>query len=135
MNVAVTSMGNSLDSEVSSVFGRCPYFMIVSVENGEVTGDSPVENPAKNDRGSGIKAAQFIANNEVEVLISGSVGPNAFDILKQVGIKVYKLKPGTVRDNLKLLDENQLEEITMPVTGGPGAGGRGMGRGGMGQRR
>jgi predicted Fe-Mo cluster-binding NifX family protein len=135
MKVAVTSTGNILDSEVSSVFGRCPYFIIVDMENGEITGDLPVENPAKNERGgAGIKAAQFIANSEVNALISGAVGPNAFDILKQVGIKVYKLKAGTVKDNLKLLDENQLEEIAAPATGGPGAGGRGMGRGGMGRR-
>jgi predicted Fe-Mo cluster-binding NifX family protein len=129
MNVAVTSMGNKLDSEVSSVFGRCPYFIIADIENGEIKGELPMENPAKNERGGvGIKAAQFVANSEVKALISGAVGPNAFDILKQVGIKVYKLKAGTVRDNLKSLDENQLEEITMPVSGGPGARGRGMGR-------
>ncbi|OEC87497.1 MULTISPECIES: NifB/NifX family molybdenum-iron cluster-binding protein [Methanobacterium] len=135
MKVAVTSMGNSLDSQVSFVFGRCPYFIIADMENGDIKGDSSVENPAINERGgAGIKAAQFIANQEVEVLISGAVGPNAFDILKQVGIKAYMPKPGTVEENLKLLNDGQLEEIATPATGGPGAGGRGMGRGGMGRR-
>jgi predicted Fe-Mo cluster-binding NifX family protein len=137
MKVAVTSTGNSLDSEVSSVFGRCPYFIIADMENGEIKGDLPIENPAKNERGgAGIKAAQFIANSEVKALISGAVGPNAFDILKQVGIKVYKLESGSVKDNLKFFSEGKLEEITSSTSGGPRAGGRGPGRrGGMGQRR
>lgn len=135
MKVAVTSTGNSLDSEVSPVFGRCPYFIIVDLEDGEIKGDLPVNNPAKNEMGgAGIKAAQFVANSEAKALISGAVGPNAFDILKQVGIKVYKLESGSVKDNLKLFSEGKLDEITSSISGGPGAGGRGMGRGGMGRR-
>lgn len=134
MKVVVTSIGNSLDSEVSSVFARCPYFVIADIESGEIKEISPIENPAINERGAGNIAAQFIANNEVEALISGAVGPNAFDILKQVGIKVYKLEPGSVKDNLKLLIEGKLVEITTSSSGGPGSGGTGPGRGGMGKR-
>lgn len=135
MKVAVTSMGNSLDSQVSFVFGRCPYFIIVDMENGEIKGELPVENPAINERGgAGIKAAEFIANKEVEALISGAVGPNAFDILKHAGIKAYTPEQGTVRENLELLNKGQLKEIATPAAGGPGAGGRGMGRGGGGRR-
>jgi predicted Fe-Mo cluster-binding NifX family protein len=135
MKVAVTSTGNSLDSEVSSVFGRCPYFIIADIDNGEITGDLTTEKPAMNVTGAGNKAAEFIANNEVKVLISGALGPNAFNILRQVGIKVYKFESGSVRDNLKLFMEDKLSEITSSSSGGPGAGGRGSGRGGMGQRR
>ena len=143
MKVAVTSTGNSLDSEVSSVFGRCPYFIIADIENGEIKSDINIENPAKNATGgAGNKAAEFIANSKVNALVSGAVGPNAFAILRQVGIKVYKLESGSVKDNLKLFSEGKLGEITSSSSGGPGAGGRGQGaggrgsgRGGMGQRR
>jgi len=129
MKVAVTSIGNGLDSEISSVFGRCPYFIIADIEDGEIKGDIAVENPAKNEsRGAGIKAAQFIANKGVTVLISGAVGPNAFDILKQVGIKVYKLKSGSVKDNLEEFIEGKLEQITSSSSGSPRGGGRGRGR-------
>lgn len=135
MKVAVTSTGNSLDSEVSSVFGRCPYFIIADIENGEINGELTVKNPAMNVTGAGNKAAEFIVNSKVDALISGAVGPNAFAILKQVGIKVYKLESGSVKDNLKLFSKGELGEITSSASGGPGAGGRGSGRGGMGQRR
>jgi predicted Fe-Mo cluster-binding NifX family protein len=137
MKVAVTSNGNNLDSTVSQIFGRGSDLIFVDMEDGVIRNTEHVENPAKNERaGAGIKAAQYIANQQVKALISGSVGPNAFDILNQAGIKVYRLKPGTIGDNLKFLSEGQLEEITTPSSGSPGAGGRGMGRGGgMGRRR
>jgi predicted Fe-Mo cluster-binding NifX family protein len=128
MKLVVTSTGNNLDSVVSTIFARCPYFIIANIENGEIKEDSAVENPARNERGAGNVAAQFIANSEVEALISGAVGPNAFNILKQVGIKIYKLESGNVKDNLKLFSEGKLAEITSPVSGGPGAGVRGPGR-------
>lgn len=132
MKIAITSTGNSLDSEISSLFGRCPYFIITNMENGEINGESPIENPARYERGAGIKAAQYIVNSEVKALISGAPGPNALNILKQVGIKVYKLKSGSVKDNLKLFSEGKLEEMTSSTSEGPGTGGRGSGRrGGM----
>lgn len=125
MKVAVTSTGNSVDSEISSVFGRCPYFIIAEIEDGNIKEDSATENPAKNDRGAGIKAAQFIANQDVKTLISGAVGPNAFDIIKQVGIKVYKIQSGSVKDNIKLLNEGKLEEFTSSSSGNQTGGMRG----------
>jgi predicted Fe-Mo cluster-binding NifX family protein len=131
MKIAVTSNGNSSKSEASTVFGRCPYFIIADVENGEIRNCISEVNPAKNETGAGNKAAEFIANKEVKALISGSVGPNAFNILKQVGIKIYKLESGTVMANLELFNKAKLEEIVLSSSGGPGSGGR-MGR--MGQR-
>ena len=63
MKVAVPSIGNSLSSEASNVFRRCPYFVIVNIENGEVKGDLTIDNPARNDPKAGTKAATFIAKN------------------------------------------------------------------------
>ncbi len=129
MKVAVTSIGTSLDSEISSIFGRCPYFVIADIEDGELKGGVAEENPAKKEsRGAGIKAAQFIANKEVTALISGAVGPNAFDILNQVGVKVYKLESSTVKDNLNMFIEGKVEQITSSSSGSPQGGGRGRGR-------
>ena len=125
MKVAVTSKGNSLDSEISPVFGKCPYFIIVDIKNGEIKVNSTTENPAKNLRGAGNKAAEFIIKNEINTLISESIGPNAFDILRNARIRIYKFQSGSVKDNLKLFSEGKLVEITsssalVPDTGNPG---------------
>ena len=133
MKIAITSTGNNLDSEVSLVFARCPYFIVADLENGEIKETSAIENPSKNERGAGISAAQFISSKNVDALISDAVGPNAFNLLKKIGIKMHKLQSGTVKDNLKLFIENKLNEITSSSSGGPMAGGRDNGRiGGMG---
>jgi len=127
MKVAITSNGNSLDSEVSQVFARCPYYIMADIEDGEIKAVSSVENPAINERGSGNLAAQFIVNQRVDTLISGAVGPNAFNIFKQVGIKIYKLQSGSVQENLNLFEKNKLNEIKTSVPAGSMAG-RGLGR-------
>lgn len=136
MKIAITSTGNNLDSEVSLVFARCPYFIVADLENGEIKETSAIENPSKNERGAGISATQFISNKNVDALISDAVGPNAFNLLKKVGIKMYKPQSGTVKDNLKLFTENKLDEITSSSSERPIVGGRGPGRrGGMGGGR
>ncbi len=130
----MTSTGNSLDSLVSSIFGRCPYFIVSDLENGEIKDYIALENPAKNDARAGNKTAEFIANRDVKALISGDVGPNAFNILKEENIKIYKLKPGSVKDNLKFFSDGELKELTTSSSGGPGVARRSPGAG-MGQRR
>jgi predicted Fe-Mo cluster-binding NifX family protein len=128
MKIAVTSTGNSLDSEISSVFGRCPYFIIADMENGEIKETSQIINPAKNERGAGNMAAQFMIDQGVEALISGKLGPIAFGILKNAGIKMYKINPGSVKTNLKYFGEGKLEKVTSLSSGFPEIGKRGSGR-------
>ena len=132
MKMAVASTGENLGAQVSPVFGRCSYFVFVNVEDGKIKDSKPLENPAiSQSGGAGIKAAEIIANEKADVVISGAVGPNAFDLLKQFGIKVYKIVAGSVEHNVEYFLEGKLEEIQGPEAMKPGSG---MGRG-MGQRR
>lgn len=135
MKVAIPSIGFDLESDVSQVFGRSPNFIIANLENDEIKDISPVENPARNERGAGNLAAQFIVDQGIEALISGELGNIAFGILRNAGIKIYKINPGNVETNLKQFKENKLEEVTSASSGFPGAGGRGAGRGGIGRRQ
>jgi predicted Fe-Mo cluster-binding NifX family protein len=119
MKIAVASAGNNLESTLSAIFGRSSAFIIVDLENGEIKEVSAIENPAKNETGAGNTAAQFIVDHEVEVLISGKLGPVAFHILKNAGIKVYKITSGNVEKNLERFREGKLEEITSLSGGFP----------------
>lgn len=118
--MAVTSIGKNLNSNVSSVFGRSPDFIMVDLENGEIKDISTIENPAKNENGAGNLAAQFMVDSKVKALISGELGPVAFHILKNAGIKVYNIKTSlSVEKNLKRFNEGRLEEITSLSSGYP----------------
>lgn len=85
------------------MFGRSPNFVIVDLEDGQIKNVFAVDNPAKNERGAGNMAALFMVDNKVETLISGELGPVAFQMLKNAGIKVYKIASVNVEKNLKPL--------------------------------
>jgi predicted Fe-Mo cluster-binding NifX family protein len=121
MKIAITSTGLNLESNVSTVFGRSPNFIIVDLENDEIGNISPIENTAKNERGAGNLAAQFMVDQGVEALILGELGNVAFGILRNAGIKIYKIRPGNVEKNLKYFKESKLDEITSVSSGFPGA--------------
>ena len=121
MKIAVASTGLTLQSSVSTVFGRSPNFIVVDLENDETKNVLPIENPAKNERGAGNLAAQFIIDQDVEALILGEMGNVAFGILRNAGIKIYKIRPGNVEKNIEYFKESKLDEITSVSSGFPGA--------------
>ncbi len=130
MKIAVAATGENLDSGASPVFGRCPYFILAEV-NDEIQEIKALNNPAMTaGGGAGIQAAQLLAEEKAKVIISGSVGPNAFEVLRRFNMKVYEIQPGTVEENLKLYKKGELEEITVPGPENRGRAGMGAGRGG-----
>ena len=122
MRVAITSTGLNLDSDISPVFGRSPKFIVADLGNGEIENVLSLENPAKNEQGAGNLAAQFMIDHGVEALIRGELGNVAFGILRNAGIKIYKIRPGSVEKNLKYLGEGKLDEINSASSGFPGMG-------------
>jgi len=90
MKIAVSSKEKSLISEVSDVFGRSPYFIIVEIEDGEIKRTEIIENKSTEQMsGAGISAAQLMAEKNVNAVITGNVGPRAFDVLNQFNIGIY----------------------------------------------
>jgi predicted Fe-Mo cluster-binding NifX family protein len=102
-----------------------------------------IENPAiGSPSGAGIQAAQFIVEQGAQAVVSGNVGPNAFDVLQAAGVAVYLFGGGTVGQAVQAFKAGQLPgagAASAPAHSGirPSRGGR-MGRGmgmGRGMRR
>jgi len=130
MKVCVSAVAGGLDAQVDPRFGRCPYFLIVDSLTMEF---EAVPNIASGSMsGAGIQAAQTVASKGVKVLITGNVGPNAFQALSAAGIKVVTGAFGTVREAIERYKRGELRETGAPTVGGHF--GMGMGRG-RGQRR
>ncbi len=111
MKIAVSSVGKELDSEVSNVFGRCQYFVIVEIENKKITKTEVIENTsAKQMGGAGVQAAKIVAEKGVEVVITKNIGPRASSILRQFEIKAFRGN-GTVREAIENFLEGKLEKI------------------------
>ena len=119
MKIAIASMGTNLNSDISPLLGRSDDFIIMDLKNGEIKDINIIENTAKNETGAGSTAAQILVDHEVDILITGKLGPVAFHILKNAGIKVYKIIPGSVQKNLKRFTEGKLKEITSLSSGFP----------------
>jgi predicted Fe-Mo cluster-binding NifX family protein len=138
LKIAVSTVGDSLDSQIDPRFGRCPYFVIVDANT---MGFEAIPNTSQYaSSGAGIQAAQTITNKGVRLVLTGSVGPNAFQVLSSAGVEIITSVSGTVREAVEKFKGGQLRETTAtPTTMGFGMGGgygMGMGRGrGMGFKR
>ena len=131
MKIAVSASGDTLDANVDPRFGRCPYFVIVETEDNKIKSHEVMSNQAVQAmRGAGIQAAQSVVNKGAEVVITGNIGPNAFSVLSQTGIKIVTGVSGKVSEVVKKYLKGELKEITKPTFGF----GLGMGRG-FGRRR
>lgn len=145
--ICVTSSGDTLESQIDPRFGRCAYFIIVDPNTQEFQAIS--NEAAIASGGAGIQAAQIVAAQNVEAVITGSVGPNAYPALQNAGIRILTGASGSVKAAVESYKTGALQEISTPgpshigmgmgMGGGyGGGGGRGLGRGrggGRGRRR
>ena len=111
MKIAISSKEKDLNGEVDSVFGRCPYFLVVEIKNKKIQGFKAVENiSAEQVGGAGISAAQTVAEKDVDAVISGNIGPRALDVLRQFNIKIYN-GSGSIDKVLQKFIDGKLETI------------------------
>ncbi|MGQ9458209.1 MAG: NifB/NifX family molybdenum-iron cluster-binding protein [Anaerolineae bacterium] len=128
MYVAVSADGEGLDAPASPVFGRCPYYVFVDTETWTAR---TIPNPAAGaGGGAGIQAAQRVVQEGVQAVISGNVGPNAFQVFQAAGVPVYSSPGGTVRQAVEALKRGELRTLGQATAPGHAGMGRGMGRGG-----
>lgn len=89
MRVAVSVREDAPATVIEERFGRAPYFAV-----GDPVAPAAVEfvaNPgAVAATGAGTGAAQLLVNLDVEVLITGQVGPNALEMLAEAGVQLYR---------------------------------------------
>jgi len=134
MKICVTAVADGLDAQVDPRFGRSQYFVIVDPAT---MAYEAMPNAALNaPEGAGIQAAQAMVNKGVDVVISGNMGPNAFQVLSTAGVKIATGAYGTVKDAIELFRAGKLTEAgtaTVAAHAGMGAGsssGLGVGPGG-----
>jgi len=111
MKIAISSTGKDLESEIDVKFGRCPYFLIVEIENKEIKGVQAIENIAAGQRGgAGITSAEIVAKEKVEAVITANLGPRAFSVFEQFEIKIYQGQ-GKVGDAVQKFIKGELVEL------------------------
>ncbi len=129
MRIAASTTRGGIDDVITDMFGRAPTFTVVDVENGRIGNYEIIRNEnAAASGGAGIATSQLMADRDVDAVLTGMLGPNAYNVLTAAGIKAYRASGMKVSEAIERMLRGELEEITSP-SGGKGRGmGRGMGR-------
>jgi len=126
MKVAISSIGKNLESRIDPKFGRCPFFIIVVIKEGDIKSSKVIENTAMmQGGGAGIAAAQIVGNESVDAVIGVNFGPRAFGVLQELETKLYQGIQGTVKENVQQFIDGKLQELskaTGPMGMDPGKG-------------
>ena len=85
MKIAFTTSGQDLAAELDPRFGRAKNFLIYDTETKhfEVIDNQQNLNAAQ---GAGIQAGQTIVKSGATALVTGHVGPKAYQVLAAAGI-------------------------------------------------
>ena len=131
MRIAFSANSPDLDADIDPRFGRCQYLILVDPDtmNFEAINNSG----GMGSGGAGIATAQLIAGKEVEAVLTGNCGPNAYQVLSAAGIKVVTGVSGKIKDAIQSYKSGKLQASTQPNVAGHFGMGGGMRRG-MGQR-
>ena len=117
MKIILTTNSPNLESGVDPRFGRGAYFLVVDTDTLEW---QVYPNPGVGaSGGAGTLAAQFVANQKAEAVISGDFGPNAYEALQAAGVEMYLF--GTSRTGSEAFDRfkaGQLEHVGAPTSPG-----------------
>ena len=111
MKIAISAKGKITDDLIDMRFGRCEHFQIHDTELKVV---KVLENKGESaSGGAGIVAANKLIDENVDVIITGNLGPNAFKIIDVSDIKSYKCDSDTtsIKEALEKYNNNELEEI------------------------
>jgi len=113
MKICITSEGTTLDSKIDPRFGRCRYFIIADTDT---MAFQAIENASTQaSGGAGIQSGQLMASNLVKAVLTGNVGPNAFQTLQAAGIEIFTGVAGTVREALERYKEGALKKTQAPT--------------------
>jgi len=115
MRIAISSTGQTLDSQVDQRFGRAAYFIIVDTESMDLevieNGNTAVAG------GAGINSAKTVIDAQVSAILTGNCGPNAQHTLSVAGLKLYTGVSETVEQAVDLFKAGKLSETTEPNVG------------------
>jgi predicted Fe-Mo cluster-binding NifX family protein len=101
LRIAISANDNNgLKSAVSKHFGRCPYFVIVDVEENVVQSVQAIDNSYYANHAPG-HVPEFIHRQGAGVMLTGGMGLRAVSFFEQYGIEVATGAAGTVHQAIQ----------------------------------
>ncbi len=95
-------------TDVCVTFGRAPFFLV-----GNETATEILTNPgAEAQGGAGIKAAQFVVDQEADALVTVRCGQNSADVFAAAEIQIFKASGTSAQENLEACLAGKLDKLT-----------------------
>ena len=113
MILAISAAGTELSASVDPRFGRCRYFVFYDTETAKVEAQPNAAGQAGG--GAGVQAAQHVANQGAQVVLTGNVGPNAHQALSAAEITVCTGVSGTVQEAIDRYASGELSGADSPT--------------------
>jgi len=114
MRIGVSASGRDLNARVDDRFGRCPWFLVVDSDSLEF--DTLENRHAEEGMGAGMGAAKDLIDAHVDAVISGQVGPKAYEVLKAADIDIFLVSGSmTAKEALERLKTGELRKMEMRV--------------------
>ena len=109
MRIAISAEANlGLDSPISQHFGRCPYFILIDLNDQEVEAVTGIENPYWSNHTPG-QVPAFIHGQNATVMLTGGMGRRAVNFFQQYDIQPVTGASGTVRQALQSYLNGELQ--------------------------
>jgi predicted Fe-Mo cluster-binding NifX family protein len=99
-----------IESKVYDHFGSAPAFIIVDSEGKEVL---TVNNKDLHHVHGACNPIMALDGKSVDAMVVGGIGAGALSKLNAIGIRVYGAGASTVKENLALLREKKLQELSV----------------------
>jgi predicted Fe-Mo cluster-binding NifX family protein len=110
MKIALATDDNrGLEAVLSHHFGRCPYYVLVDIDDNEIKKVDAVQNPFYESHGQAGEVPTFINSLGAQVIIAGGMGPKAIGFFEQFGIEAITGVSGMVREAIKAYMSGQIE--------------------------
>lgn len=90
---------NGIESAVAGHFGRCPFFGIVDVQDGEIQSIEVIDNPFYGNHQPG-QVPAFVNTLNVNAMLTGGMGGRAIEFFAQYGIDAVTGAAGTARETV-----------------------------------
>ena len=106
MKIAITSTGETLDSQVDPRFGRAAWFIVADSDSMEF--EAVANDNVSAAGGAGISSAKVVIDTGTQAVLTGNCGPNAHRTLTAGGVKVYTGAVGTVKEAIEKFNGGEL---------------------------
>lgn len=107
MKIGITAQGMTFSSLIDERFGRAKGFIIYDNNSGKINYIDNDQN-LNSLQGAGIQSAKKVIQEGIKILITGNVGPKAFNALKNAGITIMTGAKGFISEAIEDFENGRL---------------------------